>query len=136
MACLVPRLRRRLPNEALPLFLLRGLVVLASLVWLALAPAVAEQPGLVTLLLAAFALYGTGMLALLWVEPTRALRWNVVVLTLDLGFALAVIRLTGGARSVFFLALYLIAALQAYQYGTRRGIVVTVATILLYLAVV
>ena len=59
-------------------------------------------------------------------------RLNLLVLAIDLGFSLVLIRLTGGVESPFFLALYLIAALKAYYYGLRRGVGVLVSSSLLY----
>jgi PAS domain S-box-containing protein len=131
------RVRERLPNEAWPLGLLRALVIVASFVWLALVtPDQAAEPRLVAVVLGAFAAYGVVLLVLLWRRTAAVLRWNFPVLVLDLGFALTVIFLTGGIHSVFFLAFYLIVALQAYYYGTQRGVGVAVAAAVLYLIVV
>ncbi len=130
------RLQRRLPNRVLALVVLRGLVIVASVLWLVFAPPDLPRPGLVALVLAAFSLYGLGLYALLWFRPGAVLRRNLVVLCVDLAFALAVIRLTGGARSVFFLAFYLIAALQSYYYGMSRGVGVAVVSTALYFLVI
>ncbi len=115
--------------------MLRGLVVVASIGWLAFAPPGAAAPRLAALL-ATFALYSLGLLGLLWTRPDVALRLALPVLGVDLLFALLLIALTGGARSVFYLALYLIAALQAYYHGMRRGVAVAGTATALYLLVI
>jgi PAS domain-containing protein len=58
------------------------------------------------------------------------------VLLLDQALALTLIHLTGGARSAFYLALALIAALQSYYYGTRRGFAVAAVSAAAYLVVI
>jgi PAS domain S-box-containing protein len=130
------RVRRRLPHDATPLLLLRVLVIAASFVWLVLAPPGAEAPGLLNGVLASFAAYGVVLLVAGWTRPDVVIRWNLPVLALDVLFALTVIHLSGGVRSVFFLAFYVISALQAYYYGTRHGVLVALVTTALYLAVI
>jgi len=90
----------------MPLVLLRGLVILASGIWLVFAPPDLERRGLVAVVLAVFAAYSVGLCLPLWFRANLVLRWNLPVLAIDLAFALAIIRVTGGARSVFFLALW------------------------------
>ncbi len=127
---------RRLPPRILALVLLRALVILASFTWLAFAPPGVQRPRLTALLLFAFLAYSVGLYVLLWRWTVQLLRWNVAVLAVDTAFALMLVHLTGGAQSVFFLAFYLIAALQAYYYGTRWGVGVALGATVLYLAVV
>ncbi|HWP34032.1 MAG TPA: ATP-binding protein [Thermodesulfobacteriota bacterium] len=124
-----------LSGRLFALVLLRALVIVASFTWLAFAPLQVPQRRLVAGLLAAFLAYSLLLIRLLWRCPGRVLRWNLAVMAADMAFALALVHLTGGARSVFFLAFYLIAALQAYYYGLRRGVGVAAAASLLYLAV-
>jgi len=129
-------LRRRLPPSILPLLLARVLVIAASFVWLVLAPPGVASPSLLAAVLATFAVYGLALLASAWRRPDAVARWNVPVLAADVLFALAVIHLSGGMRSVFFLALYVIAAFQAYYYGLRQGVVVAIVLTGLYVLVV
>ena len=125
-----------MPGRILALMLLRVLVILGGCAWYALAwPGLAE-PRLVAAILVAVLAYGLFLLRLLWHAPERALRWNGLVTVLDIAAALALVASTGGARSDFFLAIYLIVAIQAYYYGLRRGLVVAVGAAALYLAVV
>ncbi|HEX7128147.1 MAG TPA: ATP-binding protein [Thermodesulfobacteriota bacterium] len=127
---------RQMPGRILALMLLRVLVILGGCAWYALAwPGLAE-PRLVAAILVAVLAYGLFLLRLLWHAPERALRWNAPVTALDIAAALALVAFTGGARSDFFLAIYLIVAIQAYYYGLRRGLVVAVGAAALYLAVV
>ena len=68
-----------------------------------------------------FLAYSLAVEAALWWRPAATLRLNFYVLLVDQLFALALIHLTGGAGSALYLALPLIAALQSYYYGIRRG---------------
>ncbi|MBI4609269.1 MAG: PAS domain S-box protein [Candidatus Rokubacteria bacterium] len=119
---------------ALPL--LRALAIVAGAVWVALAPPGFPDRGALTLAVAAFALYSFGLYALLWIRPRLALRLHVLVLLIDLAFALLLIFLSGGARSTLFLALLLIAGLQSYYYGMARGMSVAIGASAAYVAVV
>ena len=130
------RLARRLGStRVLALPLLRILAVLAGFVWVVMAP---PFPGLWTVaaIVFVFFVYSAAILAALWLWPRRMLRLNFWVLLVDLGFALALIHLTGGVRSTLFLALLLIAGLQSYYYGITRGMAVAIGSSLAYLIVV
>ncbi len=123
-------------SRVLALPLLRALAVLASFVWLLLTPAASAgwwTPAHSTAV--GFALYSVGLTAALWRWPARVLRLNLLVLLADLGFALLLIRFTGGAGSVLFLALLLIAGLQSYYHGIRRGMGVAIIAGAAYVAV-
>jgi len=121
--------------RVLALPMLRLLAILSGWVWIVLTPRPAGwDPLAVTML--AFFLYSVALMAGLWVSPGRLLRLNFWVVVIDLGFALALIRLTGGARSTLFLALLLIAGLQSYYYGIRRGTLVALGSGAAYLAVI
>jgi hypothetical protein len=108
------------PMLALPL--LRALAMVALVVWLVLAPVEYRRasgllpPSWIPPLLLAVE-------AALWWRPSATLRLNFYVL-LSTSCSLTLIYLTGGARNSFYLALPLIAALQAYYYGLRRGVAV------------
>jgi PAS domain S-box-containing protein len=107
---------------ALPL--LRALAMVALVVWLALAPPDYRQGRGLGAVVVGFLAYSFAVEAALWWRPAATLGLNFYVLMVDQLFALALIYLTGGARNAFYLALPLIAALQAYYYGLRRGVVV------------
>ncbi|MDE2059780.1 MAG: hypothetical protein KGL31_04345 [candidate division NC10 bacterium] len=111
---------------------LRVAAIIASYGWLSLTPLSQPQRGTVTLLLYAFTLYCILLYAWIVTHQEQMRRLNLLVLVIDLGFSLVLIRLTGGVESPFFLALYLIAALQAYYYGLRRGVAVLVSSSCLY----
>ncbi len=111
---------------------LRGLVVIAAVVWLALTPREIVGWILLAFAIAGFAAYSLLLYALLWLFPRLVFRLNFPVLLIDLAFALLLIRLSGGARSVLYLALLLIAGLQSYYYGMRRGVTVAVGAALAY----
>jgi PAS domain S-box-containing protein len=129
-------LSRRLGGpRILALPLLRMLALAAGWVWVILAPdAVSRFTPLVWTMIA-FTLYSGVIFVSLWLRPATMLRLHVLVLISDLSFALALIVLSGGAQSTLFLALLLIAGLQSYYYGLRRGIVVTAAATAAYIAI-
>lgn len=131
------RFARRIGGtRTLALPLLRALAVLAGAVWVLLAPSGYRGWGPVHTILLAFALYSAALMGALWRWPGRVLRLNFCVLLTDLGFALLLIRFTGGAQSTLFLALLLIAGLQSYYHGLGRGVGVAVASATAYTAVI
>jgi PAS domain S-box-containing protein len=87
------------------------------------------------LAIAAFTVYSLAVLGLLLVRPAQTLRHHVRVLIVDLSFALLLIHYTGGAASVLYLALLLIAGLQSYYYGLARGLIVAGVGAIGYLVV-
>jgi len=119
---------------ALPL--IRWLAVLAVFTWNLLSPTAPPGWDAVDTIILAFFLYSVAVAVALWMWPGRALSWNLPVLLIDQAFALVLVWETGGARSGLYLALPLIAALQSYYYGMRRGVAVAAASAAAYLAVV
>jgi len=115
---------------------LRGLAVIAGFVWLALTPTDFVGWILLAFALAAFACYSLLLYLLIWLRPGLVFRLQLPVLLLDLAFALLLIRLSGGAESTLFLALLLIAGLQSYYYGIRRGVAVAVGASVAYVWVI
>jgi PAS domain S-box-containing protein len=133
---ILDRLARRVGGpRVLALPLLRTLALLVAIVWVALAPADQRSPALV-LTVAGFLVYCAVVEAALWWKPAATLRLNLWVLLIDQVFALTLIHLTGGARSALYLALPLIAALQSYYYGIKRGLAVAVVSAAAYFAVI
>src|SRR3990172_5166060 len=122
--------------RVLALPLLRTLAVLAALAWILLSPASYQSSNLLLATTFAFVLYSSVVELALWLRPAATLRLNFGILLVDQAFALFLIHLSGGASSALFLALPLIAALQSYYYGIRRGIAVAAASAVAYLAVV
>ena len=115
---------------------LRGLAVIAGFVWLALTPTDFVGWILLAFALAAFTCYSLLLYLLIWLRPGLVFRLQLPVLLLDLAFALFLIRLSGGAESTLFLALLLIAGLQSYYYGIRRGVAVAVGASVAYIWVI
>ncbi len=133
----VDRLAGRIGGaRMLALPLLRLLAMVALVVWLALAPAEYRASGALFATVGAFLVYSLGIEAALWWRPAAILRLSFYVLLVDQAFALALIHLTGGARNAFYLALPLIAGLQAYYYGLRRGVAVALISATAYVALV
>ena len=130
------RLARRVGGpRVLALPLLRTLALLAAVVWVALAPAGQRSPALV-LTVVSFVIYCVAVEAALWWNPGATLRLNLWVLLIDQVLALTLIHLTGGAQSALYLALALIASLQSYYYGIKRGLAVAVISAAAYLVVI
>jgi PAS domain S-box-containing protein len=133
----VERIARRLGGpRILALPLLRLLAILAGLAWVLLAASepLARSPAKVAL--GAFFLYSVLLMGALWRWPVGVLRQNFWVMVADVGFALLLIRFTGGASSVLFLALLLIVGVQSYYYGLPRGLGVAAVAAAGYLVVV
>ncbi len=131
------KISRRLGGPRfLALPFLRGLAVVAGFVWLALTPR--DHPGWnsVALAIAAFTAYSLVLYALIWLRPRVVFRLHFPVLLVDLTFALLLVHLSGGIQSTLYLGLLLIAGLQSYYYGIRRGVAVAVAAAVAYLFIV
>ena len=122
--------------RVLALALLRALAVLAGFVWVVLAPTDYHgwEPARSVLLI--FFAYSAVLMTALWRWPGQTLRLNLLIVAADLVFALLLIHFTGGTRSVLFLALLLIAGIQAYYHGLGRGVGVAVVAAAAYLGVV
>jgi len=131
------QLSRRLGGPRfLALPFLRGLAVIAGFVWLALTPTDFVGWILLAFALGAFACYSLLLYLLIWLRPRLVFRLHLPVLLVDVAFALLLIRLSGGAESTLFLGLLLIAGLQSYYYGIRRGVAVAVAASVAYVWVI
>ena len=115
---------------------LRVAVILGSYGWLLLEPLASSERRSIAVLLHAFTSYSLLLYVWFYRQPRRVMRLNLMVFVFDLTFALALIRITGGVASPFFLALYLIAALQAFYYGFWRGIGALSSSSALYLVTV
>jgi signal transduction histidine kinase len=121
--------------RVLVLPLLRILAIVLGVLWVLLTPAVESQRGPVGVTLLGFTVYSAIVIAALGAWPAAVVRRSSVVLVGDVAFALALIALSGGAASTLFLALLVIAGLQSYQYGMRRGLAVGVAVAIAYVVV-
>ena len=122
--------------RVLALPLLRALAVLAGSVWVLIAPTHSHSWVAASRVLLAFIVYSAALVTALWRWPGRVLRWNLLVVVTDLIFALLLIHFTGGTRSILFLALLLIAGVQAYYHGLGRGLGVALAAAAAYIVVV
>jgi PAS domain S-box-containing protein len=111
-------------TRVLALPLMRAMALVSGYTWVWLARDSEAGWRAVDTAMLAFLLYSIAVSAALWLRPALTLRLNLLVVTVDVGFALAFIHLTGGVRSTLFLALLLIAGLQSYYYGIRRGLLI------------
>ena len=115
--------------------LLRVLAIVLGVLWVLLTPVGDPRRGPVGITLLGFTVYSAVVIAALWARPAGVVRRSSVVLLGDVAFALALIALSGGAGSTLFLALLVIAGLQSYYYGIRRGLAVGVAVAMAYIVV-
>ncbi len=133
---LLERLGRHVGGtRVLALSLLRGLAVVAAVTWVLLTPATHPRWGSLVVTVCVFVAYSATLDIALWLRPERLLRLNVAVLLADLAFALTLIGFAG-AGSTLFLALLLVAGIQSYYHGARRGVAVAVGSGIAYLIVV
>lgn len=121
--------------RVLALPLLRVLAIVLGVLWVLLTPAGDPRRGPVGITLVGFTVYSAVVIAALWARPASVVRRSSAVLLGDVAFALALIALSGGAGSTLFLALLVIAGLQAYYYGIRRGLATGVAVAMAYVVV-
>ena len=112
---------------------LRALVIVGVFCWLFLVPLSPRERLFLLLLLSAFFGYSLLPYFLVWTEAVKFKHLNVWVLIGDLTFATLFVRFTGGVKSDFYLAFYLLAALQAFYYGLLRGLAVALSASILYL---
>ncbi|MBI4592586.1 MAG: PAS domain-containing protein [Candidatus Rokubacteria bacterium] len=134
---LLERLSRRIGGpRVLALPLIRALAIASGYMWVALAPAAYVGWDLLDTVMLGFLLYSLVVIGGLWLRPAAMLRLNSLVLLVDLAFALGIVHLTGGAHSTLFLALLLIAGLQSYYYGIKRGVLVAAGSAVAYVVVV
>jgi PAS domain S-box-containing protein len=123
-------------TRVLALPLIRVLAIVSGYAWVLLAPRPVPEWTAVDTTMLGFLVYSVAVITALWLRPPAMLRLNLFVLLVDLAFALTLIHLTGGAQSTLFLALLVIAGLQSYYYGIRRGVLVALGSAVAYLAVV
>ena len=121
--------------RVLALPLLRVLAIVLGVLWVLLTPVGDLRRGAVGITLLGFTVYSAVVIAALWARPAGVVRRSSVVLLGDVVFALALISLSGGAGSTLFLALLVIAGLQSYYYGVRRGLPVGIAVAMAYVVV-
>lgn len=112
---------------------LRALVIVGTFGWLLLAPLSLRERFPLFLLLLAFLGYSIVLYLLIWKEVVRFKRLNIWALIGDLMFATLLVYFTGGVKSDFYLAFYLLTALQAFYYGLLRGLAVALSASILYL---
>jgi PAS domain S-box-containing protein len=134
---IVDRLARHIGGpRILALLLLRALAMLAAVSWVALVPPEYRDLGVLARVIVVFLAYSLAVEVALCSWPRATLRFNFYVLVIDQLFALALIHLGGGTRSDLYLALPLIAAVQSYYYGARRGLWVAAVSAVAYAVLV
>lgn len=115
---------------------LRLLTILSSAGWLVLSPLPMEEKFFLTLLLVGFILYSVILYVLILSSPHRVRQYYRFTFFVDLGFILALVGITGGIKSEFYLALYVLAALHSFYFGLFQGVGGATAISLLYLGLI
>ncbi len=114
---------------------LRGTVLLGGTAWLIVHvpdhPADTHAHHWVAGLFVVFAIYSLCLYSVNALRPGRLALLYRAAMVLDLAFIVALVRLTGGMASDFYLAFYLLIALHAFYFGlTTGGAVALIATFL------
>jgi signal transduction histidine kinase len=112
---------------------LRGLALLGGVVWLAMRPLEPEPRRQLVGLMAIFAAYSIPLYGFQVRRPEWAIHIYRIAMVVDLVFIFALVRLTGGTASNFYLAFYLLIALHAFYFGLATGTALALATSVLYL---
>src|SRR5881397_1074683 len=81
-----------------------------------------------------FAAYKVGIFALVTVNPRATRAIFVGALAIDLLIVFALLSLTGGADSLFYLLFFPLVAINAYYFGPRAGLLMAVVAGLLFYA--
>lgn len=87
----------------------------------------------IALILALFCAYSSLLYLFILSWPKIIKKLYLVALILDLAFIYFLIRFTGGIRSNFYLAFYLLVALHSFYYGMRLGLCVAIVSSILYI---
>lgn len=87
----------------------------------------------IALILALFCAYSSLLYWFILSWPKIIKKLYLVALILDLAFIYFLIRFTGGIKSNFHLAFYLLVALHSFYYGMRLGLCVAIVSSILYI---
>lgn len=114
--------------------ILRILTILGALVWFHSAPLSPQDKKALTIIIVSFIIYSTLLYVaiLLYYQKIRVL--YLVALVLDLGFVFSLVKFMGGVTSNFYLAFYILIALHSFYYGLTVGMIVALASSVLYIA--
>lgn len=111
---------------------LRGVALLGAAAWWLTHPHDAAFGRRLVSLLAVFTAYSLLLYVLNALRPGRLRLLYRAAMLLDLAFIFALVRITGGMASSFYLAFYLLIALHAFYFGLATGGAVGLFTALLY----
>ncbi len=115
---------------------LRGVALLGGAVWGMVHaldhPFDHEAHRQVVWLFAIFAAYSALLYVINALRPGRLLLLYRITMVLDLAFIFALVRITGGMASSFYLAFYVLIALHAFYFGFATGALAALLTSLLY----
>jgi signal transduction histidine kinase len=127
-----PTLRWGLDPVDLWLMALRAVALIGAVIWWGQRPLDPEAKRQLAWLLGTFAAYSAGLYLVNALRPGRLALIYRIAMVLDLAFVLALVRMTGGMASNFYLAFYLLIALHGYYFGLATGAGVAAAVALIY----
>lgn len=111
---------------------LRLVVLAGGLFWLEFAPGVANARPKLSWLFGAFICYGLALYASVIFRRLSLERMYLIALVLDFAFISTLVSWTGGPRSSFIVAFYLLAGLHSFYFGLKTGAVVGAAVVVYY----
>ncbi len=114
--------------------LLRLLVILGGVSWVFVAPLQTATRVRLIYNFLFFCAYTLILYVFIFRYPARLRTLYLVALLLDLAFLFWLIRLTGGFRSDFYLAFFLLIALHSFYFGLRIGMEVMLLSSVVYVA--
>lgn len=112
--------------------ILRIICVIGILLWVFLWKDATGNPRGIITLIVVFISYSSIMYVLIMLSKINVKKIYAIVLVADLIFIFYLMKFTGGMTSNFYLAFYLLTTLHSFYYGFRFGILVAVASSLLY----
>jgi signal transduction histidine kinase len=127
-----PTLRWGLDPVDLWLMALRAVALIGAVIWWDQCPLDPGAKRQLAWLLGTFAAYSAALYLVNALRPGRLVLIYRVAMVLDLAFVLALVRMTGGMASNFYLAFYLLIALHGYYFGLATGAGVAAAVALIY----
>lgn len=112
--------------------ILRILVLFGGIGWTYFAPLTDDNKAKALLVFLFFSFYTAALYVTIFFNLERIRVFYFVGLIFDLLFIFLLLILTGGAASSFFIGFYILVALHSFYYGLRVGLLVSIASSLIY----
>jgi signal transduction histidine kinase len=127
--------RTEMDYQDVYLAVLRCVFIVGGFAWLAVAgPELPNFDALIPAVIA-FSLYSVAVYGALWLFSLPIRRVYLVTMLLDLAFVYWLCTETGGLQSVFIPAFYVLAGVQAYHFGLRKGLLLALVIAAAYILI-